>query len=56
MNLKGSKTYENLMRAFAGESQARNRYNIASSAAKKEGFHVVGAVFDYTAEQERSTC
>ncbi|MGF7186784.1 rubrerythrin [Desulfitispora alkaliphila] len=54
MNLKGSKTYENLMRGFAGESQARNRYNIASSAAKKEGFHVVGAVFDYTADQERA--
>ena len=54
MNLKGSKTYENLMRAFAGESQARNRYNIASAAAKKEGFHVVGAVFDYTADQERA--
>lgn len=54
MNLRGSKTYENLMRAFAGESQARNRYNIASAAAKKEGFHVVGAVFDYTADQERA--
>ncbi|NLW23814.1 MAG: rubrerythrin family protein [Clostridia bacterium] len=54
MNLKGSKTYENLMRAFAGESQARNRYNIASAAAKKEGYHVIGAVFDYTADQERS--
>jgi rubrerythrin len=54
MDLRGSKTYENLMRAFAGESQARSRYNIASSAAKKEGFHVVGAVFDYTADQERS--
>ena len=54
MNLKGSRTYENLMRAFAGESQARNRYNIASAAAKKEGFHVVGAVFDYTADQERA--
>lgn len=38
MDLRGSKTYENLMRAFAGESQARSRYNIASSAAKKEGF------------------
>lgn len=54
MNLKGSKTYENLMRAFAGESQARSRYNIASSAAKKEGFYVVAAVFDYTADQERA--
>lgn len=54
MDLRGSKTYENLMRAFAGESQARNRYNIASSAAKKDGFHVVGAIFDYTADQERA--
>lgn len=54
MNLKGSKTYENLMRAFAGESQARNRYNIAASVAKKEGFQVVGSVFDYTADQERA--
>ena len=54
MDLRGSKTYENLMRAFAGESQARSRYNIASSAAKKEGYHVVAAVFDYTADQERS--
>jgi len=54
MDLKGSKTYENLMRAFAGESQARNRYNIAASAAKKEGFHVVAVVFDYTADQERA--
>ena len=36
MILKGSKTYENLMRAFAGESQARNRYNIASAVAKRK--------------------
>ncbi|MGI6225713.1 MAG: rubrerythrin [Peptococcales bacterium] len=54
MNLKGSKTYENLMRAFAGESQARNRYNIAASAARNEGFYVVEAVFNYTADQERA--
>lgn len=54
MNLRGSKTYENLMRAFAGESQARNRYNIAASVAKKEGFYVVEAVFNYTADQERA--
>ncbi|TYQ15547.1 UNVERIFIED_CONTAM: rubrerythrin [Acetivibrio alkalicellulosi] len=54
MNLRGSKTYENLMRAFAGESQARNRYNIAASAAKKEGFQVIEAVFNYTADQERA--
>jgi rubrerythrin len=54
MDLRGSNTYENLMRAFAGESQARNRYNIAASAAKKEGLHVVEAVFNYTADQERA--
>jgi len=54
MELRGSKTYENLMRAFAGESQARNRYNIAASAARKEGLQVVEAVFNYTAEQERA--
>lgn len=54
MELRGSKTYENLMRAFAGESQARNRYNIAASAAKKEGFQVIEAVFNYTADQERA--
>lgn len=53
MVTRGSKTYENLMRAFAGESQARNRYNIATSIARKEGFYVVASVFDYTADQER---
>jgi len=42
------------MRAFAGESQARNRYNIATSVAKKEGYYVVASVFDYTADQERA--
>jgi len=54
MDLRGSNTYVNLMRAFAGESQARNRYNISASAAKKEGLHVVEAVFNYTADQERA--
>ncbi|NLC63573.1 MAG: rubrerythrin family protein, partial [Thermoanaerobacterales bacterium] len=54
MVIRGSKTYENLMRAFAGESQARNRYNIATSIAKKEGFYVVASVFDNTADQERA--
>ncbi|MCX7920519.1 MAG: rubrerythrin family protein [Clostridia bacterium] len=53
MDLKGSKTYENLMRAFAGESQARNRYNIAASIAKKEGYFVIESVFNYTADQEK---
>ncbi len=46
-------TKDNLMRAFAGESQARNRYQIAASAAKKMGFQVVEAVFTFTANQEK---
>ncbi len=54
MNLKGSKTYNNLMMAFAGESQARNRYYIAASVSKSEGFHVIEDVFNYTADQERA--
>ena len=48
-----SKTKENLMRAFAGESQARNRYTIAAAQAKKEKLHVLEAVFTFTADQER---
>lgn len=54
MEFKESKTYVNLMRAFAGESQARNRYNIAASTARKEGLQIVEAVFNYTADQERA--
>lgn len=54
MEFKDSKTYVNLMRAFAGESQARNRYNIAASGARKEGLQIVEAVFNYTADQERA--
>lgn len=52
-NLKTSKTAENLMRAFAGESQARNRYTFAASAAKKEGLPVIQSVFQFTADQEK---
>lgn len=52
-SLKKSETVKNLMRAFAGESQARNRYTFAASAAKKEGFPVIQAVFDFTAAQEK---
>ena len=48
-----SQTRENLMRAFAGESQARNRYTIAASAARKEQLESVARVFEFTAEQER---
>lgn len=50
---KSSETAKNLMRAFAGESQARNRYTFAASAAKKEGLEVVEAVFTFTAGQEK---
>lgn len=48
-----SKTRENLMRAFAGESQARNRYTIAASCAKQNNLAVIEAVFQFTADQER---
>ena len=52
-DLKNSETVKNLMRAFAGESQARNRYTFAASQAKKEGLPVIQAVFSYTAGQEK---
>ncbi|KMT21622.1 rubrerythrin [Clostridium cylindrosporum] len=54
MLLGDSKTKENLMRAFAGESQARNRYDMAASVAKKEGFFIIEKAFIYTADQERA--
>lgn len=53
IDFKSSETKDNLMRAFAGESQARNRYTFAASQAKKENLYVVGAVFEYTANQEK---
>ncbi len=53
-SLKGSKTETNLMTAFAGESQARNRYSYYAKVAKKEGFVQIAAIFDRTAEQERA--
>ena len=53
MNFKDSVTKDNLMRAFAGESQARNRYTFAASAAKKNGLYVINAVFGFTADQEK---
>lgn len=52
-DFKNSETKENLMRAFAGESQARNRYTFAASQAKKENLHVISAIFAYTASQEK---
>ncbi len=53
VDFKNSETKDNLMRAFAGESQARNRYTFAAEQAKKENLYVVGAVFEYTAGQEK---
>ena len=49
-----SRTRENLMRAFAGESQARNRYTFAASAARKEKLELVARVFEFTANQEKA--
>ena len=54
MELKDSRTKENLMRAFAGESQARNRYTFAAGIARQKNLHVVEAVFLYTADQEKA--
>ena len=53
MELKGSKTYENLMTAFAGESQARNKYTYFASKAKKEGYEQIAAIFEETANNEK---
>lgn len=53
MNLKGTKTEKNLMEAFAGESQARNKYTFYSSKAKKEGYEQIAAIFDETAGNEK---
>ena len=52
-NLKGSKTEKNLMEAFAGESQARNKYTYFASKAKKEGYEQVAAFFEETAGNEK---
>lgn len=53
MDFKNSETKENLMRAFAGESQARNRYTFAAAQAKEQKLHVIEAVFNFTANQEK---
>ena len=53
MNLKNTKTLTNLMRAFAGESLARNRYDFAAEQAERDGLPVIAAVFRYTAGQEK---
>jgi rubrerythrin len=51
--LKGTKTEQNLLKAFAGESQARNRYTYFASAAKKEGYEQISAIFQETADNEK---
>ena len=54
VDFKNSETKKNLMRAFAGESQARNRYEFAASVAKKEGYSILQDLFNYTANQEKA--
>jgi rubrerythrin len=53
MDLKGSKTEQNLMTAFAGESQARNKYTYYASKARKEGYNQIGDIFEETANNEK---
>lgn len=52
-SIKGTLTEQNLLKAFAGESQARNRYTYFASVAKKEGYEQIAAVFSETANQEK---
>ncbi|MDJ0804660.1 MAG: rubrerythrin family protein, partial [Desulfobacterales bacterium] len=52
--LKGSQTEKNILTAFAGESQARNRYTFYSKKAKKDGFVQIAQIFDETAVQEKA--
>ena len=53
MELKGSKTEQNLMKAFAGESQARNKYTYFASKARKDGYEQIVAIFEETANNEK---
>ena len=53
MELTGSKTEQNLMKAFAGESQARNKYTYYASKAKKDGFEQIAGIFEETANNEK---
>ena len=52
-NIKGTKTEQNLMEAFAGESQARNKYSYFASKAKKDGYEQIAAIFEETAGNEK---
>ena len=54
MNLKGSQTEKNILTAFAGESQARNRYTLYAEKARDEGFEQIAAIFAETADQEKA--
>ena len=54
--LKGTKTEKNLMEAFAGESQARNKYTYYASKAKKDGYVQIAAIFEETAKAPRLSC
>ncbi len=53
MDLKGSKTEQNLMKAFAGESEARNKYTYFASKARKDGYEQIAEIFEETANQEK---
>ena len=53
MNIRGTKTEQNLLKSFAGESQARNRYTFFASKARKDGFEQIAAFFEETAAQEK---
>ena len=53
MDLKGTKTEKNLMEAFAGELQARNKYTYFAAKAKKEGYEQIAAIFQETADNEK---
>jgi rubrerythrin len=53
MNLRGTETEQNLLTAFAGESQARNRYTYAAERAREEGYEQMAAIFEETANQEK---
>jgi len=54
MNIKGSKTEQNLLKTFAGESRARNKYTFYAEKAKEEGFEFIAAIFYETAENEKA--
>ena len=53
VDFANSETLKNLMRAFAGESQARNRYTFAAAQCRSQNLHVLEAVFQFTAHQEK---